>query len=170
MATFRALLAGDAELFSTLHWIDDETIDTGRIISIQGVPTDPDGCHLSNTLNLYPSGCRALLETINTLHAQESPEAVTPDSPGHYFTVPDRSPSQIATHWPDFTEQDTDWLIQRCWLQSSLVTTRTKVCNGHGHILPQTQIRFFDQTPQKSCVLQFNAAICGLNHEFKIAS
>ena len=41
MATFRALLAGDATLFSTLHWIDDETIDTGRIISIQGVPTDP---------------------------------------------------------------------------------------------------------------------------------
>ena len=80
------------------------------------------------------------------------------------------SPSQIVTHWPDFTEQDTGWLIQRCWLQSSLATTRTKVCNGHGHILPQTQIRFFDQTPQKSCVLQFNAAICVLNHEFKIAS
>ena len=90
MATFRALLAGDAELFSTLHWIDDETIDTGRIISIQGVPTDPDGCYLSNTLNLYPSGCRALLEAIDTLHAQESPEAVAPDNPGHYFTFPDR--------------------------------------------------------------------------------
>ena len=54
MATFRALLAGDAKLFSTVHWIDDETIDTGRIISIQGVPTDPDGCYLSNTLNLFP--------------------------------------------------------------------------------------------------------------------
>ena len=90
MVTFRALLAGDAELFSTLHWIDDETIDTGRIISIQGVPTDPNGCYLSNTLRLYPSGCRALLEAINTLHAQESPVAVTPDSPGHYFTFPDR--------------------------------------------------------------------------------
>ena len=90
MATFRALLAGDAELFSTLHWIDDETIDTGRIISIQGVPTDPDGCYLSNTLNLYPSGCRALLGAINTLDTQESPEAVAPGNPGHYFTFPDR--------------------------------------------------------------------------------
>ena len=90
MATFRALLAGDAELFSTLHWIDDETIDTGRIISIQGAPTDPDGCYLSNTLNLYPSGCTALLEAINTLHAHESPQAAAQGAPGHYFTFPDR--------------------------------------------------------------------------------
>ena len=89
MATFRALLAGDAELFSTLHWVDDETIDTGRIISIQGVPTDQVGCYLSNTLNLYPSGCTALLGTINTLHSQESPQAVAPGTPGHYFTFPD---------------------------------------------------------------------------------
>ena len=120
MATFRALLAGDAELFSTLHWIDDETIDTGRIISIQGVPTDPDGCYLSNTLNLYPSGCRALLDAINTLHAQESLEAVAPTVRG---TI---SPSQIATPWLDFTEQDTAWSIQRCWLRSYLATTHTK--------------------------------------------
>ena len=90
MATFRALLAGDAALFSTLHWIDDETIDTGRIISIQGTPTDQDGCYLSNTLNLYPGGCTALLEAINTLPAQESLKAVGPNSTGHYFTFPDR--------------------------------------------------------------------------------
>ena len=90
MATFRALLAGDAALFSTLHWIDDETIDTGRIISIQGTPTDQDGCYLSNTLNIYPGGCTALLDAINTLHAQESLKAVGPSSPGHYFTFPDR--------------------------------------------------------------------------------
>ncbi len=34
MATFRAMLANDNMLCSTLHWIDDATIDTGRIISI----------------------------------------------------------------------------------------------------------------------------------------
>jgi methionyl-tRNA formyltransferase len=90
MATFRALLAGDAKLFSTLHWIDDETIDTGRIISIQGVPTEPRGCYLSNTLNLYPGRCGALLGAINTLHTQEGVEAVAPSSPGDYFTFPDR--------------------------------------------------------------------------------
>ena len=120
MATFRALLAGDAELFSTLHWIDDETIDTGRIISIQGVPTDPDGCYLSNTLNLYPSGCRALLEAIDTLHAQESPK------PSPLTTRGAISPSQIATPLLDFTGQDTAWSIQRCWLRSYLATTHTK--------------------------------------------
>ena len=64
MATFRALLAGDAALFSTLHWIDDETIDTVRIFRIQCIPTDQDGCYLSNTLNLYPAA-QALLEAIN---------------------------------------------------------------------------------------------------------
>ena len=36
MATFRAMLAQEQELFSTLHWIDDDTIDTGRVISVQG--------------------------------------------------------------------------------------------------------------------------------------
>ena len=92
-------------------WIDDETIDTGRIISIQGVPTDPDGCYLSNTLNLYPSGCEALLEAINTLHAQESLKAVAPNSPGHYFTFPDRD-ALAQFH----KEQDTGWWIRRCWL------------------------------------------------------
>ena len=34
MATFRAMLAQEQELFSTLHWIDDDTIDTGRVISV----------------------------------------------------------------------------------------------------------------------------------------
>ena len=54
MTTFRALLAGDASLLNA-SLIDDETIDTGRIISIQGVPTDPDGCYLFQHTNLTPA-------------------------------------------------------------------------------------------------------------------
>lgn len=54
MATFRAMLAQEQELFSTLHWIDDDTIDTGRVISVQGHRRAAIGCYLSNTLSLYP--------------------------------------------------------------------------------------------------------------------
>ena len=35
MATFRAMMAEDETLFSTVHWIDDKTIDTGRILSMR---------------------------------------------------------------------------------------------------------------------------------------
>ena len=68
MATFRAMMAGDNTLFSTVHWIHDNTIDTGQIISLQGVKRTPQACYLSNVLSLYPRGCVRLLEQLLRWH------------------------------------------------------------------------------------------------------
>ena len=79
MATFRAMLAGDEKLCSTLHWIDDATIDTGRIIGIQSHDRDPTQCYLANTIGLYPAGCAAILEVVDTINAGQDPSAQAPE-------------------------------------------------------------------------------------------
>jgi len=90
MATFRAMLAGDEKLCSTLHWIDDATIDTGRIISIQSHERDPAQCYLANTIGLYPAGCAAILEVVGMIEAGQDPAAQAPEQPGAYYSFPDQ--------------------------------------------------------------------------------
>ena len=90
MATFRAMLAGDAQLCSTLHWIDDATIDTGRIISIQSHERPPAQCYMANTVGLYPAGCAAILEVVDTINAGQDPTAQAPEQPGAYYSFPDQ--------------------------------------------------------------------------------
>ena len=90
MATFRSMLAGDAQLCSTLHWIDDATIDTGRIISIQSHERPPAQCYMANTVGLYPAGCAAILEVVDTINAGQDPTAQAPEQPGAYYSFPDQ--------------------------------------------------------------------------------
>ena len=90
MATFRAMLAGDDKLCSTLHWIDDATIDTGRIISIQSHERDPRQCYLANTIGLYPAGCAAVIEVVGMIAAGNEPDARGPGQPGAYYSFPDQ--------------------------------------------------------------------------------
>lgn len=91
MATFRAMLANDEELCSTLHWIDDAGIDTGRTISVQATTRHPSQCYLANTLGLYPSGCEALLRAIETMTKGGSLPLVHSDGPSCYYSFPDTS-------------------------------------------------------------------------------
>ena len=91
MATFRAMLAGDATLCSTLHWIDDATIDTGRIISIQSHRRDPVQCYLANTLGLYPAGCAAIIEVVGMIETGHQPDSQTPEQGGAYYSFPDQA-------------------------------------------------------------------------------
>lgn len=89
MATFRAMLANDEELCSTLHWIDDAGIDTGRTISVQATTRHPSQCYLANTLGLYPSGCEALLRAIETMTKGGSLPLVHSDGHPRYYSFPD---------------------------------------------------------------------------------
>lgn len=108
MATFRAMLAEDEELCSTLHWIDDDTIDTGRIISVQRHPRDRRHCYLANTLSLYPSGCEALIQTVDLLEQRQDLPHVQTNELGDYHSFPDQASidqfNQAGHLWaePDF--------------------------------------------------------------------
>ena len=89
MATFRAMLAQDEELCSTLHWIDDDSIDTGRVVSVQSHRRRPEACYLSNTLSLYPAGCEAVLKAVSILENQGALPSLESESAGTYYSFPD---------------------------------------------------------------------------------
>ena len=90
MATFRAMLADEEKLCSTLHWIDDATIDTGRIINIQSQDRVQQQCYLANTIGLYPAGCAAILEVVDMIKAGREPNAQAPNKTGRYYSFPDQ--------------------------------------------------------------------------------
>ena len=97
MATFRAMLAGDSKLCSTLHWIDDATIDTGRIISIQSHYRDPEQCYLANVIGLYPAGCAAILEVLDSFAAGHEPNTCPSEQIGPYYSFPDQGNLEAFT-------------------------------------------------------------------------
>jgi methionyl-tRNA formyltransferase len=88
MATFRAMLNNDAELASTVHWIDSESIDAGPVICHRAVPREPTRCYLANVLSLYESGCLALVGTINALAQNQIPKSAVADGAGNYYSFP----------------------------------------------------------------------------------
>lgn len=91
MATFWAMLAGDDELCTTLHWIHDATIDTGPIISIQSTVREQSACYLSNTLRLYPTGCEAAISAINAVAAGDTLSLLERPASARYFSFPDET-------------------------------------------------------------------------------
>ena len=94
MATFRAMLAGDTLLGTTLHWIDDASIDTGRVVNTHSEPLDPQRCYFSNVFSLYETGCAAIIEAIHALSTDEDPESYQAAGTGDYFSFPNASECQ----------------------------------------------------------------------------
>lgn len=95
LATFRALLNGDAEIGTTLHYIDDGNIDTGGIIGNAKINIDENACLLSHILRLYPASVDLVAETI---HALLSDKPISTISQTHeqaaYYTFPNESELQ----------------------------------------------------------------------------
>lgn len=94
MASFWALLANEAELGSTLHWIDDDSIDTGRIIGCSRLPVQRQKSYLEHVLALYPGGCELIVDAVHTLASgAELPAQAQPEA-GAYFGFPDSAALQ----------------------------------------------------------------------------
>ncbi len=88
MATFRALLQGDTRIGTTLHWIDDSSIDTGRIVATTVSPVVRDRSYLGHVLSLYDDGCSAMIAAVNTLAGGNSLASSPQSAGGNYFTFP----------------------------------------------------------------------------------
>ena len=88
MASFWAMLNGDSDLGTTLHFIADSTIDTGAVISRTVVPLNIDKSYLWNVLSLYPAGCELLVQAINAFESREGVATEPPSKGGQYFTFP----------------------------------------------------------------------------------
>jgi len=89
MATFWALLAGEKEIGTTLHWIVDSGIDTGPILGINRRATRPEHSYLANILGLYAGGCDMIAAAVDSLVAGRELPAQKQTAEGHYFGTPE---------------------------------------------------------------------------------
>ncbi len=90
MATFWALLAGDAEIGCTLHRIVDAGIDTGPVVEVLRRPSEPKASYLANLLGLYPAGVARFCAAIDCIARGDAlPVRPQPPGGGRYYATPD---------------------------------------------------------------------------------
>ena len=88
MSTFRAMANGDANLGTTLHFIEDSSIDSGSIIARSQTSARYDKSYLWNVLNLYRNGCTKVLTAIDSIANGEALKAKLQEGDAKYFTYP----------------------------------------------------------------------------------
>jgi methionyl-tRNA formyltransferase len=90
MATFWALLEGEAEVGCTLHRIVDAGIDTGPIVAVLRRPANPAASYLANLLGLYPAGVARIALAIDRIGERGTvPVRPQPAAGGRYYSTPD---------------------------------------------------------------------------------
>ncbi|MEZ5490224.1 MAG: formyl transferase [Gammaproteobacteria bacterium] len=97
MATFWALLNGESEIGTTLHYIDDSSIDAGRIIASTTLPVDRGKSYLGHVLALYRDGCRQMVQAVQTVEARSQLPACTQAAPGNYYSFPTEADLEAFT-------------------------------------------------------------------------
>jgi len=96
MASYWAMKFNEAQLGTTLHFIEDSTIDTGAVIARSQSQTRFDQSYLWNVLNLYRAGCENICSVIERLNLNK-PIASTPQTgPAAYFSFPDKHDLNIC--------------------------------------------------------------------------
>jgi len=88
MATFWAMYNKDTEIGTTLHTIEDASIDTGRIINVSKMATSATTSYLGHVLALYQQGCIDILAAVEVLNSGESLNSRPQESTESYFTFP----------------------------------------------------------------------------------
>lgn len=88
MATFWAMLREEEEIGCTLHTIVDGTIDTGPIIGLSRTPVRTDWSYLANVLELYPDGCRMMVDAMRKISVGETLATFPQTAEGHYYSMP----------------------------------------------------------------------------------
>ena len=88
MATLWALLNGDTEIGSTLHYIVDATIDTGPVVGRARIPLAHERSYMASVLDLYPPGCEMVLKAIGEIERTGAAPSQRQTGKGRYFTWP----------------------------------------------------------------------------------
>ena len=115
LATFRALLNGDAEIGCTLHWIDSPGIDVGHIVETARRPVAQEHSLFWHILSLYRPGAGLIMNAIRRLERGE-PVIGTPQDPsaGAYYSFPteDDLIRFTALGWRLFDREDISELLE----------------------------------------------------------
>ncbi|WP_448212441.1 formyl transferase [Colwellia sp. MEBiC06753] len=88
MATFWAMKNGDSQIGTTLHTIDDGSIDTGEIIKISKHAVVPAKCYLTHVLSLYRQGVVDIIVAVDCLAKGQKLTTLPQESSDSYFTFP----------------------------------------------------------------------------------
>jgi methionyl-tRNA formyltransferase len=94
MASFRAMLNGEREIGTTLHYISDPGIDTGDIIDTTGLAVEPAHSYLWHVLQLYPQACDRLFACVQQLDAGQTLAVSPQPAGGSYYSFPDEDDLQ----------------------------------------------------------------------------
>lgn len=98
MATFRALLKGETEIGTTVHYISDANIDTGNIIGNTLMPVSPGRSYLWHVLQLYPQACTLLAQIVEEISDGSTPAGQPQPAGGNYYTFPDQAELEEFIH------------------------------------------------------------------------
>lgn len=88
MASFWALLNNEPCIGCTLHFIDDSSIDTGRIVATTRMEVNPKRSYLWHVLNLYVDGVQKIAETVELIHQQHPIDYYPQGNSGKYYSFP----------------------------------------------------------------------------------
>lgn len=88
MATFWALLHGEKEIGTTLHYISDGSIDTGDIIGNTRLQVTEGRSYLWHVLQLYPQACELLAQAIEGIGNDITPPSRPQPGGGNYYSFP----------------------------------------------------------------------------------
>jgi len=88
MATFWAMLNGEQNIGSCLHYISDKQIDSGEIIQQINIPIDSDKSYLENVLKLYFSGCKMMIDAVEKITYGNALSSEQQDGKASYYGFP----------------------------------------------------------------------------------
>ncbi|MFT7099273.1 MAG: methionyl-tRNA formyltransferase [Rickettsiales bacterium] len=89
LATFRSMSVGEEEIGTTMHFINNKSIDVGDIISISRHKADYKKSLIVNIFKLYPDGVMMIADVIKKIDLGLEVRSFTQDkSAGKYFSYP----------------------------------------------------------------------------------
>lgn len=91
MATFWALKNKDAEVGTSLHTIENGSIDTGHIIKVSRMQSSAAKSYLWHVLELYKQGTLDVLTAIESIEKGEQLHSQPQEKSDSYFTFPNQT-------------------------------------------------------------------------------
>ncbi|MFT6406719.1 MAG: methionyl-tRNA formyltransferase [Arenicella sp.] len=88
MATFWGLRNKEALIGTTLHFIEDNEVDTGSVILSSSSEANYQRSYLWNVLNIYRAGCNNLLQAISQLSTGQALISRSQSGQADYYSFP----------------------------------------------------------------------------------
>jgi methionyl-tRNA formyltransferase len=126
LATFWAMLNDETHVGCSLHYVTDNTIDTGDIIGITKIPADTKRSLLRNIAALYEPGAVLIADALSKLSSNQPLSRHPQDnSKGRYFSFPSQREVKefVAKGYQLYSMEDYSALMQRYGIDKNALPT-----------------------------------------------